>query len=385
MWTKIFHNARVLSALQQCAVLAFVVAVFYVLITNASANLDALGIASGFDFLQERAGYVISFQLIDYSPDDTYFRAYAVGLLNTLLVSILSIALATVLGVFLGVCRVSENWLLGRLSHLAVEFLRNVPLIVHLIWWYGLLLALPNIRQAISINDVGFLSNRGLTLAWATDGSLVGWGILCVIVGAVLGYVLMARHRARLPWKGFGPSVWPAMLAGAIAVPTLVYLFTGSSWQWDVPIARGFGFKGGVTLTPELLALWLALSFYSASYIAEIVRGSIQSVSRGQYEAASALGFPEMPTMLRLIVPQAIYPMVPQVTSTYLNIIKNSSLGVIIGYMELVSATGGTTLNQTGQAIECIALVMATYCVISLVTSLLMNIYNYRISLRTHS
>jgi general L-amino acid transport system permease protein len=385
MWTKIFHNARVLSALQQCAVLAVVAAVFYVLITNASANLDALGIASGFDFLQERAGYVISFQLIDYSPDDTYLRAYAVGLLNTLLVSILSIALATIMGVFLGICRVSENWLLGRLSHLAVEFLRNVPLIVHLIWWYGLLLALPNIRQAISINDVVFLSNRGLTLTWASDGSLVGWGILCVIAGAVLGYVLMARHRASLPWKGFGPSVWPAMLAGAIAVPTLVYLFTGSSWQWDVPIARGFGFKGGVTLTPELLALWLALSFYSASYIAEIVRGSIQSVSRGQYEAASALGFLEMPTMLRLIVPQAIYPMVPQVTSTYLNIIKNSSLGVIIGYMELVSATGGTTLNQTGQAIECIALVMATYCVISLVTSLLMNIYNYRISLRTHS
>lgn len=176
MWTKIFHNARVLSALQQCAVLAVVAAVFYVLITNASANLDALGIASGFDFLQERAGYVISFQLIDYSPDDTYLRAYAVGLLNTLLVSILSIALATIMGVFLGICRVSENWLLGRLSHLAVEFLRNVPLIVHLIWWYGLLLALPNIRQAISINDVVFLSNRGLTLTWASDGSLVGWG-----------------------------------------------------------------------------------------------------------------------------------------------------------------------------------------------------------------
>ncbi|WP_311946999.1 amino acid ABC transporter permease [Halomonas piscis] len=385
MLTKLFHNARVLSALQQCAVLAVVAVAFYVLVTNASANLDALGIASGFDFLQERAGYAISFQLIDYSPDDTYLKAYAVGLLNTLLVSILSIALATIIGVLLGVCRVSENWLLGRLSHFAVEFLRNVPLIVHLIWWYGLMLALPNVRQAISLNDMGFLSNRGLTLAWASDGSLIGWGLVCVIGGAIIGYALMARHRAGLPWKGFGPPIWPAMLAGAIAVPALVYVFSGSSWQWDVPVSSGFGFKGGITLTPELLALWMALSFYSASYIAEIVRGSIQSVSRGQYEAASALGFSEMPTMLRLIVPQAIYPMVPQVTSTYLNIIKNSSLGVVVGYMELVSATGGTTLNQTGQAIECIALVMATYCAISLVTSLLMNIYNYRISLRTHS
>nr|WP_240549992.1 ABC transporter permease subunit [Halomonas titanicae] len=384
MWTKIVHNARVLSALQQCIVLAVVAVAFYVLITNASANIDALGIASGFGFLQERAGYAISFQLIDYSPNDTYLRAYAVGLLNTLLVSVLSIVFATIIGVFLGVCRVSENWLLGRLSHLAVEFLRNVPLIVHLIWWYGLMLALPNVRQAISFQDGAFLSNRGLTVAWASDGSLVGWGVVSIIGGAALGYALIARHRAGLQWKGFGPPVWPAILAGAIAVPILVYLFTGSSWQWDVPVSRGFGFAGGVNLPPELLALWLALSFYSASYIAEIVRGSIQSVSRGQYEAASALGFSEMPTMLRLIVPQAIYPMVPQVTSTYLNIIKNSSLGVVVGYMELVSATGGTTLNQTGQAIECIALVMATYCAISLITSLLMNIYNYRISLRTH-
>ncbi|MGP9767397.1 amino acid ABC transporter permease [Halomonas sp. AOP13-D3-9] len=384
MWTKIAHNARVLSALQQCIVLAVVAVAFYVLISNASANLDALGITSGFGFLQERAGYAISFQLIDYSPDDTYLRAYAVGLLNTLFVSVLSIVFATIIGVFLGVCRVSENWLLGRLSHLAVEFLRNVPLIVHLIWWYGLMLALPNVRQAISFQDSAFLSNRGLTVAWASDGSLVGWGIVSIIGGAALGYALIARHRAGLQWKGFGPPVWPAILAGAIVVPVLVYIFTGSSWQWDVPVSQGFGFKGGVNLPPELLALWLALSFYSASYIAEIVRGSIQSVSRGQYEAASALGFSEMPAMLRLIVPQAIYPMVPQVTSTYLNIIKNSSLGVVVGYMELVSATGGTTLNQTGQAIECIALVMATYCAISLITSLLMNIYNYRISLRTH-
>lgn len=384
MWTKRLQNARTLSALQQGVILALVAGAFYLLVKNASANLDALGIASGFGFLNERAGYAISFHMIDYTPNDTYFRAYLVGLVNTLLVSVLSIALATLLGVFLGVCRVSENWLLGRLSYLAVEFLRNVPLIVHLIWWYGLMLALPNVRQAISFFDVGFFSNRGLSIAWASDGTLVGWGLLCVVAGGAIGYALMARHRAGLAWKGFGPPTWPAVLAGAILLPIVVYLLSGSSWQWDVPVSSGFGFSGGVNLTPELLALWLALSFYSASYIAEIVRGSIQAVSRGQYEAAHALGFSEMPTMYRLIVPQAIYPMIPQVTSTYLNIIKNSSLGVVVGYMELVSSTGGTTLNQTGQAIECIALVMATYCVFSLVTSLLMNFYNYRVSLRTH-
>ncbi|SDM00133.1 general L-amino acid transport system permease protein [Modicisalibacter muralis] len=378
------HNARVLSVLQQGLVLAAVAAVFYMLVSNVSANLDALGIASGFGFLNERAGYAISFRLIDYSPDDTYFLAYLVGLVNTLLVSVLSIALATLLGVVLGVCRVSQNWLIGRLSYLVVEFLRNVPLVVHLIWWYSLALALPTVRQAISIFDIAFLSNRGLVLPWATDGALIGWGLLCAMLGASLGYIAMGWYHTRLPWKGFGPSRWPAIVAGAVLLPLAVYLVSGAQWQWSMPEAKGFGFSGGVTLTPELLALWLALSVYSSSYIAEIVRGAIQSVPRGQYEAGRAVGFRETPAMLKLIVPQAIYPMIPQVTSVYLNIIKNSSLGVVVGYMELVSSTGGTTLNQTGQAIECILLVMATYCAFSLLTSLLMNIYNYRVGLRTH-
>nr|WP_297460040.1 ABC transporter permease subunit [uncultured Halomonas sp.] len=378
------QSARVLSVLQQGLVLAAVAAVFYLLASNVSANLNALGIASGFGFLDERAGYAISFRLIDYSPDDTYFRAYLVGLVNTLLVSVLSIALATLLGVILGVCRVSENWLISRLSYFVVEFLRNVPLVVHLIWWYSLTLALPSVRQAISVFDVAFLSNRGLVLPWAADGALVGWALLCAVLGASLGYIAMGWHYARLPWKGFGPPRWPAVLAGAVLLPLAVYLVSGAQWQWSVPEAQGFGFSGGVTLIPELLALWLALSVYSSSYIAEIVRGAIQSVPRGQYEAARAIGFRETPAMMKLIVPQAIYPMIPQVTSVYLNIIKNSSLGVVVGYMELVSSTGGTTLNQTGQAIECILLVMATYCAFSLLTSLLMNIYNYRVGLRTH-
>lgn len=384
MRTSPLTSVRWSSVLQQALVLALVAALFYWLIQNASANLSALGIASGFDFLDQRAGYAISFSLIDYTPDDTYLRAYWVGLLNTLLVSLLSIAMATLLGVLLGVLRVSDNWLLNRLSYLTVEFLRNVPLIVHLIWWYGLMLAMPRVRDAIDVFGVGFLSNRGLTVPWATQGGLVGWALLWSLLGIVLGGWLMSRYRTRLPWKGFGPPLWPAMLVGAVLLPLLVYAVSDAQWQWEWPEAKGFGFRGGVTLTPELMALWMALSFYSASYIAEIVRGAIQSVPRGQYEASRALGFSETRTMFQLIVPQAIYPMIPQVTSTYLNIIKNSSLGVVVGYMELVSATGGTTLNQTGQAIECIALVMVTYCVFSLVTSLLMNFYNHRIGLRTH-
>ncbi|MED5499433.1 ABC transporter permease subunit [Salinicola sp. LHM] len=382
--TPRLHNARVLSALQQGAVLLLVAVGLYWLISEASTNLDAKGIASGFGFLKDRAGYDITFHLIDYSPDDTYFRAYLVGLLNTLLVSLMSIALATVLGVLLGVCRVSPNWLVSRLSYLLVEFLRNVPLVVHLIWWYSLTLALPGVRQAIPIFDVAFLSNRGLMLPWSSDGSLIGWGLLCVCLGGLLGYLVMGRYLARQPWKGLGPARWPAIVIGAVLIPVACYLVSSAQWQWDLPVSHGFSFRGGVALTPELLALWLALSIYSASYIAEIVRGAIQSVSRGQYEAADALGFRERKAMAKLIIPQAIYPMIPQFTSTYLNIIKNSSLGVVVGFMELVSSTGGTTLNQTGQAIECIALVMATYCVFSLVTSALMNFYNHRIGLRTH-
>ncbi|WP_106418890.1 amino acid ABC transporter permease [Salinicola tamaricis] len=382
--TRRLQNARVLSAVQQGAVLLLVAAVFYWLIHEASVNLDAKGIASGFGFLTDRAGYDITFHLIDYTPNDTYFRAYLVGLLNTLLVSLMSIALATLLGVLLGVCRVSGNWLISRLSYLLVEFLRNVPLVVHLIWWYSLVLALPSVRQAIELFDVAFLSNRGLTIPWASDGSLVGWGLLWLCLGGLLGSLAMGRYLARQPWKGLGPSRWPAILGGAIALPLLCYLISDAHWEWDVPVSHGFSFAGGVALTPELLALWLALSIYSSSYIAEIVRGAIQSVPRGQYEAADALGFRPRKAMAKLIIPQAIYPMIPQITSTYLNIIKNSSLGVVVGFMELVSSTGGTTLNQTGQAIECIALVMATYCVFSLVTSALMNFYNHRVGLRTH-
>ncbi|MGM8930277.1 amino acid ABC transporter permease [Salinicola halophyticus] len=378
------QNARLLSVVQQLAVLIAVAAASYWLISEASTNLDAKGIASGFGFLDDRAGYDISFHLIDYTPDDTYFRAYLVGLLNTLLVSAMSIALATVLGVLLGVCRVSPNWLVSRLSYLLVEFLRNVPLVVHLIWWYSLTLALPGVRQAIPFFDVAYLSNRGLILPWSSDGSLIGWGILCIGLGGLMGSLVMGRYLARQPWKGLGPSRWPAILAGAVLLPVACYWCSGAHWQWNLPVSHGFSFRGGVALTPELLALWLALSIYSASYIAEIVRGAIQSVPRGQYEAADALGFRERKAMAKLIIPQAIYPMIPQVTSTYLNIIKNSSLGVVVGFMELVSSTGGTTLNQTGQAIECIALVMATYCVFSLVTSALMNFYNHRVGLRTH-
>ena len=246
------------------------------------------------------------------------------------------------------------------------------------------MLALPGVKHSASLFGVVFLNNNGLNLPWLEQGGLVGWGLALMALGTLLGYLICRYKEARAPWRGFASRRWPALLAGAVLLPLLVYAMSDAHVQWEVPVPHGFGFKGGITLVPEMLALVLALSFYSASYIAEIVRGAIESVHRGQYEAARALGFKSGPTMRQLIVPQAIYPMIPQITNTYLNIVKNSSLGVVIGFMELVSSTGGTTLNQTGQAIECIALVMGTYCAISLVISLGMNIYNHRIGQRGH-
>lgn len=368
---------------QQAALLIFVALVFGFLGTNASENIAKLGITTGFDFLSHRAGYDISFSLIDYNQNDTYLRAYWVGVANTLLVSFMSIILATLLGFLVGVGRVSNNWLLQRLSRAYVEFIRNVPLVVQLVWWYALLLSLPPVRESFQLSSSVFLSNRGLVIPHVSLGG--NGGLLFISLLASFCAALFYRHRqlSKVKWVGFNPRLWPEMCLITLFVPCCVVLYTVTDGQVDIstPVLSGFNFRGGMVVIPELVALSIALSVYSSSYIAEIVRGCIQSVAKGQYEAGKALGFSNAQIMWQLIVPQAVYPMVPQLTSVYLNIIKNSSLGVVIGFMELVSSTGGTTLNNTGQAIECILIVMGTYCVFSLVTSLLMNWYNSRIAI----
>lgn len=368
---------------QQALLLVVVTSLFLYLGTNASENIANLGIATGFDFLNERAGYDISFSLIDYTQDDTYFRAYWVGVANTLLVSFLSIILATVLGFMIGVGRVSNNWLISRVTRAYVEVVRNVPLVVQLVWWYALCLSLPPVRQSIAIGGDIYLSNRGLVVP---DISLGGWGgalFLTMLVSIGLALAYRNTVTSKVQWRGFYPTLWPRMLLIILFLPACLLTYVLSTGAADIsyPELKGFNYQGGMIIIPELVVLWIALSVYSSSYIAEIVRGCIQSVPKGQYEASKALGFSQTNVMWKLIVPQAVYPMVPQITSVYLNIIKNSSLGVVIGFMELVSSTGGTTLNNTGQAIECILIVMGTYCVFSLVTSLLMNWYNSRVAI----
>jgi len=368
---------------QQAVLLLTVCFLFWFFGANAAENIASLGIKSGFDFLNDRAGYDITFSLIDYTPDDTYFSAYLVGVSNTILVSSLSVLLASVLGFIIGVGRVSNNWLIAKITRIYVEIIRNVPLVVQLVWWYSLFLALPSVRQSIAIGSDIFLSNRGLSIPHI---SLNHWGstlFIVVLFSLLVSHIYRCHVASQATWKGFYPKQRSRRIVIAACAPffLVIYLFSTNQIVVSYPELKGFNFSGGMTIIPELVALWVALSVYSSSYIAEIVRGCIQSVHTGQEEAGKALGFSPRHCMWKIIVPQAIYPMVPQLASVYLNIIKNSSLGVVIGFMELVSSTGGTTLNNTGQAIECILIVMGTYCVFSLITSLLMNWYNSRVAI----
>ncbi|MCK2185147.1 amino acid ABC transporter permease [Halomonas getboli] len=375
LWRDPAVRALVIQALLLLGLAALIV----MLVTNTLANLEARGITTGLGFLQERAGFSIPQTLIAYSGDSTYGRTFVVGLLNTLLVSGLGIVAATVIGFAVGIARLSSNWLLARLAAAYVEIFRNIPLLVQILFWYfAVLQALPSPRQSLSLFEALFLNVRGLMMPAPVpqpgfDATL--WA-LALAVAAVVGLSLYARRLQARTGRAL-----PVYRLGAlilIGLPLAVFLVTGRPLAWDVPALAGFNFKGGVTIIPELMALWLALSIYTASFIAEIVRSGIQSVPSGQVEAARAISLPGNITLRKIVIPQAMRVIVPQLTSQYLNLIKNSSLATAIGYPDLVAVFAGTTLNQTGQAIEIIAMTMAVYLLISLVVSALMNLYNAR-------
>ena len=375
LWRDPAVRALVIQALLLLGLAALIV----MLVTNTLANLEARGITTGLGFLQERAGFSIPQTLIAYSGDSTYGRTFVVGLLNTLLVSGLGIVAATVIGFAVGIARLSSNWLLARLAAAYVEIFRNIPLLVQILFWYfAVLQALPSPRQSLSLFEALFLNVRGLMMPApvAQPGFDATLWALALAVAAVVGLALHARRlQAR---TGRALPVYRLGTLILIGLPLAVFLATGRPLAWDVPALAGFNFQGGVTIIPELMALWLALSIYTASFIAEIVRSGIQSVPSGQVEAARAISLPGNITLRKIVIPQAMRVIVPQLTSQYLNLIKNSSLATAIGYPDLVAVFAGTTLNQTGQAIEIIAMTMAVYLLISLVVSALMNLYNAR-------
>ncbi len=369
-------------AFQTLALIA-VIWLFWTLGSNAADALRRSGQATGWGFLEKTAGFDIGFKLIPYTARDTHFDVLVVGLLNTVFVSILGIILATLLGFVIGIARLSPNWIVSRLAAVYVEFVRNVPLLLWILFFYlALIPVLPAVKQAISVGDVAFLTNRGLyipKLHWTEGAGLIVWALLAAIAGAAL---ITRWARRRQAATGKRP---PDMLMGAglvIGLPVLAFMAAGQPVSLEFPVLQGFNFKGGLAILPELVALLFALVIYTASYIAEIVRSGIEGVSKGQSEAASALGLSRGQRLRLVVIPQAMRIIIPPLTSQYLNLTKNSSLAAAIGFPDLVHVFAGTSLNQTGQALEILTITAAIYLALSLITSLLMNAYNRATQLR---
>lgn len=377
-----FSNPTVRAWLFQIIAVVTLVAIAIYLIHNTITNLNNRGITSGFAFLDRSAGFGIVQHLIDYQQGDTYGRVFLVGLLNTLLVSALCIVFASILGFFLGLARLSDNWLLRKLSTIYIETFRNIPPLLQIFFWYfAVLRNLPGPRQAVNAFDLLFLSNRGLYIPAPQLGEGLLAFLAAIIVTLAISVGLYRYNTLRQIKTGQLRRTWPASLALIIGLPLLAHALFGAALHWDVPELRGFNFRGGMALIPELAALTLALSVYTSAFIAEIIRAGIQAVPYGQHEAARSLGLPNPVTLRQVIIPQALRVIIPPLTSQYLNIVKNSSLAAAIGYPDMVSLFAGTVLNQTGQAIETIAITMSVYLIISLTISLLMNLYNRRIAL----
>ncbi|MDB5503169.1 MAG: amino acid transporter permease [Tardiphaga sp.] len=352
----------------------------YEVVANARANLAAQRIASGFGFLTNTAGFGVSQALIPYSESDTYTRVFFVGLANTLMVSVIGIFFATIIGFVVGLGRMSPNWLLARIAGGYVELIRNLPLLFQILFWYlAVLAALPNPRQSISLRDSFFLSNRGFGVPKPIGAAGFEPFAIAIIVAIVGALLLRGFARRQLFQNGRLIRIWPYVLALLVGLPLLAVLIFRKPVTFEYPELRGFNFSGGSRIIPEFVALTLALSIYTAAFIAEIVRAGVQSVHKGQMEAGASLGLTRGDSLRLIVVPQALRVILPPLTNQYLNLTKNSSLAVAIGYPDLFSVFAGTALSQTGQAIEIIAITMGVYLAISLITSAIMSFYGWRL------
>lgn len=366
----------------QVLVLGGVVALGYTLVSNTLHNLERQGIASGFGFMKTTAGFSILMNLIDYTESDSYFRAFIVSLLNTLLVAAIGVFFATVLGFLIGVARLSSNWLISKMAMVYIETLRNIPLLLQIFFWYfGVLRQLPQPKQSVNVLDSFFLNNRGLYSPAPVTEEGFAW-IMWSIAAAIVIIFFMARWaRKRQEVTGQQFHTFYASLGLLFGLPLIAAVLTGFPMTWDYPTLRGFNYAGGLSLIPELVSLSLALSLYTATFIAEIVRAGIMAVSHGQTEASYAMGLKPGQTLRLVVIPQALRVIIPPLTSQYLNLTKNSSLAAAIAYPDLVLVFAGTVLMQTGQAVEVIAITMGVYLTISLLISAFMNWYNKKMAL----
>ncbi len=366
----------------QALLVAIVGGLVYWLGLNAIQNLTAQGKSLGFDFLGNTAGFDVSYALIPYSRVSTYLDVFLVGLLNTLLVSLISIVLATILGFFLGISRLSRNWLVAKVAAVYVELTRNIPLLLQLfIWYFAVLKVMPSVKQSHAFWDMVFVNQRGVFIPALVLDDKFSLVFAAIGIAIIAGLAVRFWARRRLEATGHRFPVFLTALALLLLLPTLAWVVSGTNVGLDVPGLTGFNFKGGIDLPPELLALIFGLTIYTATFIGEIVRAGIQAVSHGQSEAALSLGLKDGDRLRLVVIPQALRVIIPPLTSEYLSLTKNSSLGAAIAFPELVSIFQGTALNQAGRAIEIVGMTMAVYLTFSLVTSLLMNIYNARVAL----
>ncbi len=352
------------------------------LVMNVNANFKALGKDISFEFLFIPAGYDINQYLIDYNNRDSHLRAGIVGLLNTGLVAIFGIILATVMGVALGIIRLSKNWLASKLAYWYVEFTRNVPILLHILLWHGIIInTFPQTRQAINFGDLTFLSNRGFYLPKPITESGIEFVYLCFVISLVFSVLFTKYAKKKQDLTGIQYPVFWINTAVIIILPSSSFLLSGLPISFEIPVLKGFNFRGGLHMSPELAALTFALGIYTAAFIAEIVRAGILAIDKGQREAADSIGLKPSRVMNLVILPQARRVIIPPLTSQYLNLTKNSSLAIAIGYMDLVATLGGISLNQTGREMETMVIVMLIYLSVSLSISAFMNWYNSKVKL----
>ena len=382
LFYRIWNDKETRSTAIQILTISLLFAFIFYIVRNAVINLETIGKGYSFKFLWEASNYDINQTLIEYTSRSTHFRAMEVGILNTLLVAVTGIILATIVGFVLGVLRLSKNWLINKVVYCYIEYVRNVPLLLHILLVHGIVVnTLPVPRKAIDIDGIIFLTNRG----FYTPKPLFEPAMWAVFIAFVIGIVFsiwFARHAKKVQ-DATGkilPVLWSS-LGAIILFPIVVFFIVGSPLTWEMAELKGFNFKGGMVLRPEFLALTLALALYTAAFIAEIVRAGIQAISHGQTEASYALGIKPNRTMQLIIVPQALRVIIPPLSSQYLNLTKNSSLAIAIGYMDIVATIGGISLNQTGREMECMTIVLALYLSFSLAISAFMNWYNKKMKL----
>lgn len=377
-----FNNPRNRAVIYQVLLIAGLGYFFYSIVNNTLNNMKSQNIQTGYGFLDDPTGFGVVMSLIDYDRSGSYTRVFVVGLLNTVLVSVVGIVLSTIVGFIMGIAYFSKNWLIRKLSIVYVEIFRNIPLLLQVFFWYfAVLAALPNAKESLSLFEAFFLNIRGFYFpsVIGQPGSGFFWGSIGIALVVVFGLQFWAKHHQETTGRQF-PLLW-ASLGVLFGLPLLVLLLTGFPFIWDMPVLKGFNFRGGVTVIPELMALALALTIYTGAFIAEAVRAGIQSVPQGQTEAARSVGLKESRIMSLIIVPQAMRVIVPLLNSEYQSLVKNSTLATAIGYPELFNVFVGTALGKVGQAIEIIFMTIAVYFVINMTISLFMNLANSGVKL----